>query len=92
MPTLLFNNHCMCMYHLCLRLAQFLYIRDCKIVLDSVACNDVSFSENHVHQQRGKTTTGSALDGAVLDFTQILAYLVHNMSRFQLYFGFCHFG
>ena len=33
------------------------------------------------HQQRGKT--GSALDGAVLDFTQILAYLAHNMSRSQ---------
>ena len=40
----------------------------------------------------GKTTTGSALDGAVLDFTQILAYLVHNMSRSQLYLGFGHFG
>ena len=35
------------------------------------------------HRQRGKTTTGSALDGAVLDFT--LAYLVHNRSRSQLY-------
>ena len=44
------------------------------------------------HRQRGKTTTGSALDGAVLDFTQILAYLVHIMSRSQLYFGFGHFG
>ena len=44
------------------------------------------------HRQRGKTTTGSALDGAVLDFTQILAYLVHNMSKSQLYFGFGHFG
>ena len=44
------------------------------------------------HRQRGKTTTGSALDGAVLDFTQILAYLVHNMSRSQLYLGFGHFG
>ena len=41
---------------------------------------------------RGKTTTGSALDGAVFDFTQILAYLVHNMSRSQLYLGFGHFG
>ena len=29
-----------------------------------------------------KTTTGSALDGEVLDFTQILAYLVHNKQRF----------
>ena len=44
------------------------------------------------HQQRGNTTTGSALDGAVLDFTQILAYLVHNMSRSKLYLGFGHFG
>ena len=43
------------------------------------------------HRQRGKTTAGSALDGAVLDFTQILAYLVHNMSRSQLYLGFGHF-
>ena len=32
-----------------------------------------------------KTTTGSALDGAVFDIAQILAYLVHNMSRSQLY-------
>ena len=37
------------------------------------------------HRQRGKTTTGSVLGAAVLDFTQILAYLVHNMSRSQLY-------
>ena len=45
------------------------------------------------HQrQSGKTTAGSALDGAVLDFIQILAYLVHNMSRSQLYLGFGHFG
>ena len=44
------------------------------------------------HQQRGKTTTGSALDGAVLDLTQILAHLVHNMSISQLYLGFGHFG
>ena len=44
------------------------------------------------HRQRGKTTTGSDLDGAVLDFTQILAYLVHNMSRSQLYLGFGQFG
>ena len=42
--------------------------------------------------QRGKTTTGSALDGAVLDFTQILAYPIHNMSGSQLYVGFGHFG
>ena len=44
------------------------------------------------HRQRGKTTTGSALDGAVFDIAQILAYLVHNMSRSQLYLGFGHFG
>ena len=30
-----------------LRSAQFWCIMDCKMVLDSVACNDVSFSENH---------------------------------------------
>ena len=41
------------------------------------------------HRERGKT---SALDGVVLDFTQILAYLVHNKSRSQLYLGFRHFG
>ena len=44
------------------------------------------------HRLRGKTTTGSALDGAVFDIAQILAYLVHNMSRSQLYLGFGHFG
>ena len=44
------------------------------------------------HRPRGKTTKGSALDGAVFDITQILAYLVHNMSRSQLYLGFGHFG
>ena len=33
-----------------------------------------------------------ALDGAVFDIAQILAYLVHNMSRSQLYLGFGHFG
>ena len=44
------------------------------------------------HRPRGKTTTGSALDGAVFDIAQILAYLVHNMSRSQLYLGFGHFG
>ena len=30
-----------------LRPAQFWYIMDCKMVLDSVASNNVSFSENH---------------------------------------------
>ena len=44
------------------------------------------------HRLRGKTTTGSALDGAVFDITEILAYLVHNMSRSQVYLGFGHFG
>ena len=44
------------------------------------------------YRPRGKTTTGSALDGAVFDIAQILAYLVHNMSRSQLYLGFGHFG
>ena len=44
------------------------------------------------HRPKGKTTTGSALDGAVFDTAQILAYLVHNMSRSQLYLGFGHFG
>ena len=44
------------------------------------------------HRPRGKTTTGSALDGAVFDIAQILAYLVHNISRSQLYLGFGHFG
>ena len=39
------------------------------------------------HRLRGKTTTGSALDGAVFDIAQILACLVHNMSRSQLYLG-----
>ena len=44
------------------------------------------------HRLRRKTTTGSALDGAVSEIAQILAYLVHNMSRSQLYLGFGHFG
>ena len=44
------------------------------------------------HRPRGKTITGSALDGAVLDIAQILAYLVHNMSRSQSYLGCGHFG
>ena len=44
------------------------------------------------HRPIGKTTTGSALDGAVFDIAQILAYLVNNMSRSQLYLGFGHFG
>ena len=44
------------------------------------------------HRLRGKTTTGSALDGAVFDIVQILAYLVQNISRSQFYLGFGHFG
>ena len=40
------------------------------------------------HRLRGKTT----MDGAVFDIAQILAYLVHYMSRSQLYLGFGHFG
>ena len=44
------------------------------------------------HGPKGKTTTGSALEGAVFDIAQILAHLVHNMSRSQLYLGFGHFG
>ena len=44
------------------------------------------------HRLRGKTTTGSALDGVVFDIAQILAYLVHSMNRSQLYLGFGHFG
>ena len=43
------------------------------------------------HRPSGKTTTGSALDGAVFDIAQILAYLVHNMSRSQLYLVFWPF-
>ena len=49
-------------------------------------------SSGEHHQQRGKTTMGSALDGAVPDFTQILAYIVHNMSISQWYLRFGHFG
>ena len=52
----------------------------------------VRFSCGWHHQLRGKTTTGSALDGAEFDIAQILAYLVHNMSRSQSYLGFGHFG
>ena len=44
------------------------------------------------HRLRGNTIPGSALDGAVFDIAQILASLVHDMSRSQLYFGFRHFG
>ena len=38
------------------------------------------------HRPRGKTTTGSALDGAVFDIAQILAYLVHNILSDSLLF------
>ena len=43
-------------------------------------------------QGRGKTTTVSALNGEVLDFSQIQDYLLPNMSRSQLYLAFGHFG
>ena len=39
------------------------------------------------HQQRGKTRMGSALGGAVLDFTQILAYLVTQYEQIPIIFG-----
>ena len=39
------------------------------------------------HRQRGETTTGSAMDGAVIDFTQILAYLVHNYEQIPIVLG-----
>ena len=32
------------------------------------------------------------MDEAVFDFTQVLAYLVHNMNRSQLYLRYGHFG
>ena len=44
------------------------------------------------HRPRGKTTPGSALNGAVFDIAQILAHLVHDISRSQLYLWFGHFG
>ena len=46
---------------------------------------EVSCGGHHI--QRGKTTTGSAVDGAVIDVTQIMAYVVHNKIQYQLYFG-----
>ena len=33
------------------------------------------------HRQKGKATTGPALDGTIFAFTLIQAYLVHNISR-----------
>ena len=60
-------------------------------ILEWYSVNSLKPSGGH-HRPRGKTTTGSALDGAVFDIAQILAYLVHNMSRSQLYLGFGHFG
>ena len=41
------------------------------------------------HHQQGQQ---SAPDVAEFDLAQILAYLVYNMSRSQLYLGFGHFG
>ena len=49
-------------------------------------------SDCYIRSLEYPNTTGSALDGAVFDTAQILAYLVHNMSRSQLYLGFGHFG
>ena len=68
------------------------YIKIGKIVLSSGGGWGCEVSSGGHHRPRGKTTTGSALDGAVFDIAQILAYLVHNMSRSQLYLGFGHFG
>ena len=42
----------------------------------------------HYQHRRNTTTRLSALDRAVFDLPQILARLVHNMSRWQLYLGF----
>ena len=58
----------------------------------AIRCIDLLDHLYLVISGREKTTTGSALDGAVFDIAQILAYLVHNMSRSQLYLGFGHFG
>ena len=43
-------------------------------------------------KRKGHHEWSSTLDGAVLDIAQILVYLVHNISRSQLYLGFGHFG
>ena len=51
--------------------------------------SDKVMSENHWQITSWVTKN---LDGAVFDIAQILAYLVHNMSRSQLYLGFGHFG
>ena len=54
----------------------------------------INLSLNRITEKNAKlatpllTTTGSALDGAVFDITQILAYLIHNMSKSQLHLGF----
>ena len=77
------DNSC-CFFYISLRVQQVSLT-----VRGGWGC-EVSFGGHH--RPRGKTTTGSALDGAVFDIAQILAYLVHNMSRSQLYLGFGHFG
>ena len=71
------------------RLQKYIVWRVCRLIWGGWGC-EVSCVGHH--RPRGKTTTGSALNGAVFDITQILAYLVHNMSRSQLYLGFGHFG
>ena len=63
----------------------------CTCVWGDWGC-EVSCCGHHRQNEKKTNTTGSALDGAVLDCTQILAYLVHNMSRSQLYLRFGHFG
>ena len=52
----------------------------------------IMFSEVITIDRSDLHAMGSALDGAVFDIAQILAYLVHNMSRSQFYLGFGHFG
>ena len=44
------------------------------------------------NRQRGNSIAGSALDRAVFNFTQILAFLVHTMRRSHLYLAFGYFG
>ena len=64
----------------------------CTVMVRSGYNNGGLLGVSRCSRPKGKTTTGSALDGAVFDTAQILAYLVHNMSRSQLYLGFGHFG
>ena len=76
----------------CWSVVNMLALLVCVIIINfysSCPSHRLSHCLDHL---RGKTTMGSALDGAVIDNAQILAYLVHNMSRSQLYLGFGHFG